>query len=61
MKYSELPGIQKVPVRYRPNAVSGGWNYGRDLVSAVKRENPRHITVNIHKKLCAGIGMAVVL
>ena len=27
----------KVPVRYRPNAASGGWSYGRDLVSAVKR------------------------
>ena len=22
-----------VPVRYRPNAASGGWGYGRDLVS----------------------------
>ena len=22
----------KVPVRYRPNAASGGWSYGRDLV-----------------------------
>ena len=22
-----------VPVRYRPNAASGGWSYGRDLVS----------------------------
>ena len=27
----------KVPVRYRPNAASGGWGYGRDLVSAAKR------------------------
>ena len=26
------------PVRYRPNAASGGWSYGRDLlVTAVKR------------------------
>ena len=27
----------KVPVRYRPNAASGGWGYGRDLFNAVKR------------------------
>ena len=25
--------INLVPVRYRPNAASGGWSYGRDLVS----------------------------
>ena len=25
--------FEKVPVRYRPNAASGGWSYGRDLVS----------------------------
>ena len=32
--------FEKVPVRYRPNGASGGWSYGRDLVSAVKREAP---------------------
>ena len=26
--------FRMVPVRYRPNAASGGWSYGRDLVSA---------------------------
>ena len=30
----------KVPVRYRPNAASGGWGYGRDLASAVKMDTP---------------------
>ena len=25
-------GFIKVPVRYRLNAASGGWSYGRDLV-----------------------------
>ena len=25
--------ISMVPVRYRPNAASGGWSYGRDLVA----------------------------
>ena len=29
--------FRMVPVRYRPNAASGGWGYGRDLVSAAKR------------------------
>ena len=29
--------FQKVPVRYRPNAASGGWSYGRGLVHC--REN----------------------
>ena len=27
-----------VPVRYRPNAASGGWGYGRDLVHCRDRE-----------------------
>ena len=37
---------EMVPVRYRPNAASGGWSYGRDLVSP-----PRFgiISLNIHK------------
>ena len=26
-----------VPVRYRPNAASGGWRYGRDHVSLPRR------------------------
>ena len=30
--------FQKVPVRYRPNAASGGWGYGRDLVHCRDRE-----------------------
>ena len=25
--------FEKVPVRYRPNAASGGWSYGRDVAS----------------------------
>ena len=25
--------LHKVPVRYRPNAASGGWRYGHDLMS----------------------------
>ena len=29
--------LGKVPVRYRPNAASGGWSYGRDLVSLPRR------------------------
>ena len=29
--------FKKVPVRYRPNAASGGWSYGRDLVSLPRR------------------------
>ena len=27
-----LNRFRKVPVRYRPNAASGGWSYGRGLV-----------------------------
>ena len=33
MKSYRAAKIEKVPVRYRPNAASGGWSYGRDLVS----------------------------
>ena len=29
--------LEKVPVWYRPNVAFGGRDYGRDLVSAVKR------------------------
>ena len=36
------PPKKKVPVRYRPNAASGGWGYGRDLVSAVKGMTSSH-------------------
>ena len=28
----ERHNLTKVPVRYRPNAASGGWSYGRGLV-----------------------------
>ena len=30
--------LEKVPVRYRPNAASGGWGYGRDLVHCRDRK-----------------------
>ena len=29
--------FEMVPVRYRPNAASGGWSYGRNLVSLPRR------------------------
>ena len=40
-----------VPVRYRPNAASGGWSYGRGLCTAVKKGHTRFdiILLNIHK------------
>ena len=41
----ELRDSLKVPVRYRPNAASGGWSYGRDLAHYRKR----HLLLNIHK------------
>ena len=52
-----------VPVRYRPNAASGGRGYGRDLVSAVKRGYTRFdiISLNIHKTTLRWYCMAVVL
>ena len=28
----------EVPVRYRPNAASGGWRYGRDLARAARAD-----------------------
>ena len=42
---------QLVPVRYRPNAASGGWSMGVALCTAVKREHTRFdiISLNIHK------------
>ena len=57
----------KVPVRYRPNAASSGWSYGRDLASLPwKGKHPlwngHIILLNIHKGiLSAGIGMLFVL
>ena len=34
----------KVPVRYRPNAASGGWGYGRDLVSLPRKGDKPALT-----------------
>ena len=44
-------GKKKVPVRFRPNAASGGWGYRRDFVSVAKRGYTRFdiILLNIHK------------
>ena len=41
----------KVPVRYRPNAASGGWSYGRDLYHCRAARETRFdiILFNIHK------------
>ena len=41
----------KVPVRYRPNAASGGWSYGRDLAHRREKGYIRFdiISLNIHK------------
>ena len=51
--YRRTAFIGKVPVRYRPNAASGGWGYGRDLCHchAVKRGYTRFdiTSLNIHK------------
>ena len=40
-----------VPVRYRPNAASGGWSYGRGLVHCHEKGTTRFdiISLNIHK------------
>ena len=35
--------IDIVPVRYRPNAASGGWSYGRDLCHCRRREKGIHL------------------
>ena len=34
-----------VPVRYRPNAASSGWSYGRDLAHAVKGIGYTHFLI----------------
>ena len=39
---------KKVPVRYRPNAASGGWSYGRGLVHC-RETRFDIISLNIHK------------
>ena len=49
---------EMVPVRYRPNAASGGWSYGHDLASLPwKGKHPlwngHIISLNIHKNLFA--------
>ena len=40
-----------VPVRYRPNAASGGWSYGRDLCHCREKGNTRFdsISLNVDK------------
>ena len=38
--FAERGRLHKVPVRYRPNAASGGWSYGRGLVHC--REKGTH-------------------
>ena len=38
-----------VPVRYRPNAASGGWSYGRDLSHCREKGRFGIISLNIHK------------
>ena len=55
--------FRMIPVRYRPNAASGGWGYGRDLCTAVKRGYTHFdiILLNIHKTTSRWYCMAVVL
>ena len=40
-----LSQYKMVPVRYRPNAASGGWSYGRDLCHCREKGNTRFETV----------------
>ena len=46
--------IQKVPVRYRPNAASGGWRYGRDLVHCREKGNTRFDIILLPSALARG-------
>ena len=55
--------LQKVPVRYRPNAASGGWSYGRDHVHCRAARETRLTSSYLIfiRQLRAGSRLAVVL
>ena len=52
--------LSVVPVRYRPNAASGRWSYGRDLRHCREKGNTRFDIISL-RQLGAGICMVIVL